>query len=82
MLLVGVKAVAVWYSSSISLMASLIDSALDLLSTFIILGTSWAMGQESDRHLYPAGKRRFEPLGVVSAPNVNPLTPSSSSPSS
>ncbi|WOO83363.1 Metal tolerance protein 4 [Vanrija pseudolonga] len=64
-LLVGVKAVAVWYSSSISLMASLIDSALDLLSTFIILGTSWAMGQESDRHLYPAGKRRFEPLGVL-----------------
>jgi divalent metal cation (Fe/Co/Zn/Cd) transporter len=50
-LLVCAKGVAVWYSSSISLIASLVDSALDLLSTFIILGTSWAMGVPSDRHL-------------------------------
>ncbi|GFZ50512.1 hypothetical protein JCM24511_08269 [Saitozyma sp. JCM 24511] len=64
-LLVGAKAVAVLYSSSISLTASLVDSALDMLSTFIILGTSWAIGAKSDAHLYPAGKRRFEPLGVL-----------------
>jgi hypothetical protein len=89
-LLVAAKVVAVLYSSSISLTASLVDSALDLLSTFIILGTSWAMGIQTDRHKvwlcssrytlelaalvvsciladvqYPAGKRRFEPLGVV-----------------
>lgn len=54
-----------YYSSSISLVASLVDSALDLLSTFIILGTSWAIGIPTDRHKYPAGKRRFEPLGVL-----------------
>ncbi|WWC96456.1 hypothetical protein V866_003324 [Kwoniella sp. B9012] len=64
-LLVGAKAIAVLYSSSISLTASLVDSALDLLSTLIILGTSWAIGVKSDRHRYPAGKRRFEPLGVL-----------------
>ncbi|KAL7420475.1 hypothetical protein Q5752_004425 [Cryptotrichosporon argae] len=64
-LLVAAKAIAVYFSASISLTASLVDSSLDLLSTFIILGTSWAIGIQSDKHLYPAGKRRFEPLGVL-----------------
>lgn len=50
-LLVAAKVVAVLFSSSVSLTASLVDSALDLLSTFIILGTSWAIGAQSDRHL-------------------------------
>jgi hypothetical protein len=50
-LLVAAKVVAVLYSSSISLTASLVDSALDLLSTFIILGTSWAIGLKTDQHL-------------------------------
>ena len=43
-LLVAAKGIAVLSSSSVSLLASLVDSALDLLSTFIILGTSVAMG--------------------------------------
>ncbi|WVR06633.1 hypothetical protein IAU60_003665 [Kwoniella sp. DSM 27419] len=64
-LLVAAKVVAVLYSASISLTASLVDSALDLLSTMIILGTSWAIGVKTDKHKYPAGKRRFEPLGVL-----------------
>ncbi|WWD18783.1 hypothetical protein CI109_103238 [Kwoniella shandongensis] len=64
-ILVAGKTFAVLYSSSISLTASLVDSALDLLSTFIILGTSLAIGIKSDKHKYPAGKRRFEPLGVL-----------------
>ncbi|WVQ73508.1 hypothetical protein IAR50_003080 [Cryptococcus sp. DSM 104548] len=64
-LLVAFKALAVLYSSSISLTASLVDSVLDLLSTVIILGTSFAMVAGGDGHKYPAGKRRFEPLGVL-----------------
>nr|ODN92490.1 hypothetical protein L203_00767 [Cryptococcus depauperatus CBS 7841] len=64
-LLVVGKTVAVFYSSSISLTASLVDSALDLLSTLIILGTSWAIGWKVNRDAYPTGKRRFEPLGVL-----------------
>ncbi|EAL17217.1 hypothetical protein CNBN0450 [Cryptococcus deneoformans B-3501A] len=64
-LLVGGKTAAVLHSSSISLAASLVDSALDLLSTFIILGTSLAIGMKTDSHKYPTGKRRFEPLGVL-----------------
>ncbi len=59
------KGLAVLSSSSISLVASFVDSALDFLSTLIILGTSLAMGRKSERHHYPAGKRRFEPLGVL-----------------
>jgi hypothetical protein len=59
------KGFAVLSSTSISLVASFIDSALDFLSTLIILGTSIAMGRQSDRHKYPAGKKRFEPLGVL-----------------
>lgn len=50
-LLVGAKVIAVLYSSSISLIASLVDSALDLLSTFIIVGTNWAIGVPTNRHL-------------------------------
>lgn len=57
-LLVAAKVIAVLYSSSISLLASLVDSALDLLSTFIILGTSWAIGIQSDRHMVSS------PLGI------------------
>ncbi|GMK59694.1 hypothetical protein CspeluHIS016_0803000 [Cutaneotrichosporon spelunceum] len=64
-ILVGAKIVAVLYSSSISLIASLVDSALDLLSSLIIVATNWAIGVPTDLHLYPAGKRRFEPLGVL-----------------
>lgn len=64
LLLLG-KGGAVLSSSSISLVASFVDSALDFLSTIIILGTSLLMGRTSDRHIYPAGKKRFEPLGVL-----------------
>lgn len=49
-ILVVAKGFAVLYSASISLTASLVDSALDLLSTFIILGTSWAIGVQTDKH--------------------------------
>jgi len=54
-MLVAAKAVAVLYSASISLTASLVDSALDLLSTFIILGTSWAIGVQTDKHKVSPG---------------------------
>lgn len=45
------KVFAVLYSASISLTASLVDSVLDLLSTFIILGTTWAIGMKGDAHV-------------------------------
>lgn len=66
-LLLAGKAFAVISSNSVSLLASLIDSALDLLSTIIIFGTSKAIAYRSwnTYFKYPVGKKRFEPLGVV-----------------
>jgi hypothetical protein len=54
-ILVAAKAVAVIFSASISLTASLVDSGLDLLSTIIILGTSWAIGVQTDKHKVSLG---------------------------
>ncbi|PWN38407.1 uncharacterized protein FA14DRAFT_143465 [Meira miltonrushii] len=66
-LLLAGKAIAVVSSNSVSLIASLVDSALDLLSTVIIFGTSKAISYRSFHTYfkYPVGKKRFEPLGVV-----------------
>lgn len=66
-LLLGGKGVAVLSSNSVSLIASFVDSALDLLSTIIIFATSKAIAYRSWRTMYkyPVGKQRLEPLGVV-----------------
>ncbi|SJX66573.1 related to cation diffusion facilitator 10 [Sporisorium reilianum f. sp. reilianum] len=66
-LLLAGKGVAVLSSNSVSLIASFVDSALDLLSTIIIFATSKAIAYRSWRTMYkyPVGKQRLEPLGVV-----------------
>ena len=66
-LLLGGKGFAVLSSNSISLIASFVDSVLDLLSTLIIFGASKAIAYRSFTtvYKYPVGKRRFEPLGVL-----------------
>ncbi|GAA94205.1 uncharacterized protein L969DRAFT_86324 [Mixia osmundae IAM 14324] len=65
-LLLG-KIVVALLSNSISLVASLVDSAMDLLSTVIIWVASRAMSQKDwkSQYQWPVGKRRMEPLGVV-----------------
>ncbi|WFD03794.1 hypothetical protein MOBT1_002488 [Malassezia obtusa] len=66
-LLVIGKVIAVLSSNSVSLMASLVDSALDLLCTVVIYTTSKASAYRSWHtfYKYPVGKRRLEPLGVL-----------------
>ncbi|KAK0533555.1 hypothetical protein OC835_002978 [Tilletia horrida] len=66
-LLIGGKGFAVLTSNSVSLIASFVDSVLDLLSTVIIFLTSKAIAYRSAHTMfkYPVGKRRLEPLGVV-----------------
>ena len=61
------KLMAVISSNSVSLLASLVDSALDLLSTVVIFATSRASAYRSWNtfYKYPVGKRRLEPLGVL-----------------
>lgn len=61
------KGAAALSSSSLSLIASLADSALDLLCTAIVFTThklvEWHIGKL--RRKFPVGRRRLEPLGIL-----------------
>lgn len=62
-LLAGKIAVIV-LTSSLSVLASLIDAALDFLSTAIVWTTTKLISRQ-DRYSYPVGRRRLEPIGVL-----------------
>lgn len=66
-LLLAAKGVAAIWSSSLSLIASLVDSALDLLCTIIIWTTNKLVGWrlQSLRKKFPIGRRRLEPIGIL-----------------
>lgn len=58
------KIIVTIMTSSLSVVASLVDAALDFLSTAIIWLTSWMIARQ-DRYAYPVGRRRLEPIGVL-----------------
>ncbi|KAK4934278.1 hypothetical protein LTR10_024403 [Elasticomyces elasticus] len=66
-LLLAAKGVAALASSSLSLVASLVDSALDLLCTTIIWSTNrlvtWRL--VALERTFPVGRRRLEPIGIL-----------------
>lgn len=62
-LLAGKIAVIV-LTSSLSVLASLVDAALDFLSTLIVWTTTWLISHQ-DQYSYPVGRRRLEPIGVL-----------------
>jgi hypothetical protein len=62
-LLAGKIAVIV-LTSSLSVLASLVDAALDFLSTAIVWTTT-RMISNQDHYRYPVGRRRLEPIGVL-----------------
>ncbi|KAI4284376.1 MAG: hypothetical protein L6R35_004929 [Caloplaca aegaea] len=66
-LLLAAKGIAAGYSSSLSLIASLVDSALDLLCTVIVWTTNKLVGWRIKRlrKKFPVGRRRLEPLGIL-----------------
>lgn len=66
-LLLLAKIIAAFTSSSLSLIASLVDSALDLLCTLIIWTTNKLVQWKIKRlqHKFPVGRRRLEPLGIL-----------------
>lgn len=66
-LLLAAKCIAAGYSSSLSLIASLVDSALDLLCTVIVWTTNKLVGWRIKRlrKKFPVGRRRLEPLGIL-----------------
>lgn len=61
------QVVAAFFSGSLSLIASLVDSALDLLCTLIVWSTNrivqWRLNALNKR--FPVGRRRLEPLGIL-----------------
>ncbi|KAK7550109.1 hypothetical protein IWX49DRAFT_149585 [Phyllosticta citricarpa] len=66
-LLLLAKCVASYFSSSLSLIASLVDSALDLLCTLIVWTTNrlvkWRLQKLQAK--FPVGRKRLEPLGIL-----------------
>ncbi|GMM27870.1 hypothetical protein DAMA08_005860 [Martiniozyma asiatica (nom. inval.)] len=61
-LLLG-KFIVVYYTKSFSLMASLVDSCLDFLSTLIIFFATKYSAKKSSK--FPVGRKQLEPIGVL-----------------
>lgn len=62
-LLIG-KIIVIVLTSSLSVLASLVDAALDFLSTAIVWTTTKLISRQ-DQYAYPVGRRRLEPVGVL-----------------
>jgi Cation efflux family len=62
--LLAAKIGVIILTSSLSVLASLVDAALDFLSTAIVWTVTRLIAQ-SDNHAYPVGRRRLEPIGVL-----------------
>ena len=61
MVLFAAKVYASIRSGSLAIIASTLDSLLDLLSGFILWFTAFSM-QTPNPYMYPIGKRRMQPL--------------------
>ncbi|XP_023747099.1 metal tolerance protein 11 [Lactuca sativa] len=64
MILFIAKVYASIKSGSLAIIASTLDSLLDLLSGFILWFTAFSM-QTPNPYQYPIGKRRMQPLGIL-----------------
>lgn len=62
--LLAMKIVVTVLTASVSVLASLVDGALDFLSTAIVWTTTRLIAQK-DQYKYPVGRRRLEPIGVL-----------------
>ena len=58
------KIIVIVLTSSLSVLASLVDAALDFLSTAIVWTTTKLIASR-DQYAYPVGRRRLEPVGVL-----------------
>jgi len=62
--LLGVKLFAAVSSGSLSIITSALDSLLDLVSGLILFMTDKSI-RNSNKYLYPIGKSRMQPLGII-----------------
>lgn len=63
--LVSLKGVAYLISGSALIRAAMFESMGDVISSAIMAVTQWKVADTTDRHLYPAGKHRLTPLGIL-----------------
>jgi hypothetical protein len=63
-ILLAGKIAVIFLTSSLSVLASLVDAALDFLSTGIVWTTTRLI-ERQDQYRYPVGRRRLEPVGVL-----------------
>ena len=63
-ILLILKIIVTILTSSVSVLAAMVDAALDFLSTVIVSTTAWLISN-SDQYQYPVGRRRLEPIGVL-----------------
>jgi hypothetical protein len=63
-ILLAGKIAVIALTSSLSVLASLVDAVLDFLSTAIVWTTT-RMIERQDYYQYPVGRRRLEPIGVL-----------------
>lgn len=64
LVLLIMKIIVAALTSSVSIFASLVDAALDFLSTAIVWTSTYLIAS-SDQYAYPIGRRRLEPVGVL-----------------
>jgi cation diffusion facilitator family transporter len=64
-LLLIIKVYAAATSSSIAVVASTIDSFLDLLSGSIMWASSTLAARRDNAHAFPVGKTRYEPVAIL-----------------
>ena len=63
-ILLAGKIVVIALTSSLSVLASLVDAALDFLSTAIVWTTTKLISIQ-EPYAYPVGRRKLEPIGVL-----------------
>ena len=62
--LLVIKVFAAYSSGSLSIITSALDSFLDLVSGLILWQTEKSM-RKQNKYLFPAGKSRMQPLGII-----------------
>lgn len=63
--LVAIKCLAYFISGSELIKASIFESLGDVMSSAILAVTQMKVRDDRDMHLYPRGKKRFTPLGIL-----------------
>ena len=63
--LLGVKLFVLVLTGSLAMLASVLDSFLDILSGIVLWVTHWAETGAVDKRIYPVGKSRMQPVGIL-----------------